>query len=357
MATIEHIDEAKAEEFLNTAIGHFSATMTTLFCAVGDQLGLFEVLKEHGPATSAELAERAGVDERYALEWLRGMASAEYLEHDAETGRFRLPPEHALVLATESGPMMVAGGIQELKGAIAVLDPVIEAFRGGGGVKMDAYPQDFFDGLERFTASWFENLLLGQWMPALPDIDARLREGIDVADLGCGAGRASIKLAQAYPESRFVGYDLLPHHIERARSNAQAAGVADRVTFELVDGTSGLPESFDLITTFDVVHDAVDPAGLVKSVREGLRDGGTYLMLEINCADDPAENVGPLASLFYGFSLFYCMTTSLAHGGAGLGTCGMPEAKVRELCEAAGFSSVERAPIENPFNSLFVARA
>lgn len=357
MATTQQIDEAKAEQFLNRAIGHFSGTMTTLFAAVGDKLGLFHALNEGGPATSRELAERAGVDERYTREWLRGMAAAEYLEHDPGTGRFSLPPEHALVLATESGPMMLGGGIQELKGALAVLDPVIDAFRDGGGVKIDDYPQDFFDGLERFTAGWFENLLLAEWMPAMPQVDARLREGIDVADLGCGAGRALIKLAEAYPQSRFVGYDLLPHHIERARASAEKAGVADRVRFEVVDGSSPLPERYDFITTFDVVHDAVDPAGLVKTIREGLNDGGHYLMLEINAADDPADNVGELAAMFYGFSLFYCMTTSLADGGAGLGTCGMPEAKVRELCEAAGFSGVERLPLENPFNTLFLASA
>ena len=356
MASTPTIDEARAEEFLNTAVGHFSGTMSTLLAALGDKLGLWKDLHESGPATSQELAQRANVEERYAREWLYAMASAGYLEHDRESGRFTLPPEHALVFAQEGGPMFLCGGYQELAGAIAVFDRVGDAFRQGGGVSMDQYPSDFYAGLERFTAGWFENLLLGEWLPALPEIDARLKEGIVVADVGCGGGRASIKLAEAYPNSTFVGFDGFPGQVERARLNAEAAGVADRVSFEVLDGSQGLPSTYDLITTFDVVHDAVDPGGLVNGIREGLKDDGAYLMLEINCADDPADNVGPLASLFYGFSIFYCMTTSLAHGGDGLGTCGMPEAKVRELCEAAGFGSVERAPIENPFNVLYEIR-
>ena len=357
MASAPTIDEQRVEEFLHTAIGHFSGTMTTLLSALGDKLGLFRDLNENGPATSAELAQRTGIDERYAREWLRGLAAADYLELDRETGRYSLPAEHAVVFAQEGGPMFLCGGYQELAGAISVFDRVGDAFRQGGGVAMDAYPADFYEGLERFTAGWFENLLLGEWLPALPDLDARLREGIVAADVGCGAGRASIKLAQAYPNSTFVGYDAFPGQVERARANAEAAGVADRVSFEVRDvSRDGLPQAYDLVTTFDVIHDAVDPAGLVAAIRQGTKQDGTYLMLEINCADDPADNSGPLAALFYGFSVFYCMTTSLANGGAGLGTCGMPESKVRELSTAAGFESVERAPIENPFNTLFVIR-
>jgi SAM-dependent methyltransferase len=356
MATAQTVDEAKAEAFLERVVGDFSGTMVTVLAAIGDRLGLFKDLQANGPATSQELAERAGVDERYAREWLRGLAAAGYLEYDRASDRFSLPPEHGMVFAQEGGPMFLAGGYQELTEMFRVLDQVSGAFRDGGGVPMSDYSPGFFEGLERFTASWFENLLLQQWLPALPDIEARLREGIVAADVGCGGGRASIKLAQAFPQSRFVGLDVFPGQVERARANAEAAGVADRVLFQVADAAEALPDRYDLITTFDVVHDAVDPQRLVKSIRRGLKDDGSYLMLEIACADDPADNVGPLAAMFYGFSVMYCLTTSLAHGGAGLGTCGLPEAKVREIGAEAGFATVERAPIENPFNALYVLR-
>jgi SAM-dependent methyltransferase len=207
-----------------------------------------------------------------------------------------------------------------------------------------------WDGLERFTNMWFENLLTQQWLPAMPDVQAKLERGAQVADVGCGRGRALIKLAQAFPNSRYMGYDVFGPTIERATANARAVGVADRVRFAQRDVSKGLPEQYDVITTFDVVHDAVDPAGLLRT--DGITDG-IYVCLDINCSEKLEENSGPLGAMFYGFSVLYCMTTSLAGGGMGLGTLGFHEPKVRELCTEAGFSSVRRVPLDNPFNSLY----
>jgi SAM-dependent methyltransferase len=355
MATTQTIDEARAEQFLEKALGAFSNTMTTVLVVLGDRLGLFKDLHENGPATPAELAQRTGVDERYAREWLRGMAAAEYVEHDRAGDRYTLPPEHALVFAQEGGPMFMCGGYQMLPALIGTFDRLVEVFRRGGGVTQGEYGPDFWDGMQRFSASWFEHALLGEWLPSVPQVQAALEQGIVAADVGCGGGRASIKLAQAFPNSRFVGFDAFPGQVERAQANAEAAGVADRVSFEVLDVAQGLPDRYDLVTTFDVIHDAVDPAGLIAAIRKGLKDDGAYLMLEINCADDHADNVGPLPAMMYGFSVTYCMTTSLANGGEGLGTCGMPEAKVRELSEGAGLRSVRRA-FEDPFNILYEIR-
>jgi SAM-dependent methyltransferase len=191
----------------------------------------------------------------------------------------------------------------------------------------------------------------------MPGAKAKLEAGCDYADVGCGSGRALIKLAREFPSTRFVGYDLFPTQVERARANAEAAGLADRIRVEVADAGEGLPEQYDVISTYDVIHDAVDPLGLLKGIRKSLKPEGIYVCLDINCADRHEENEGPLAAMFYGFSVFYCMTTSLANGGAGLGTCGLPEAKARELCTQAGFSDVRRVPIENPFNNLYEARA
>src|SRR5205085_12371764 len=174
-------------------------------------------------------------------------------------------------LADELGPQFLGGCYQQLPATVAVLDQLTQAFRQGGGVPQAAYDDRFWDGLERFTAGWFENLLLQQWIPAMPDVQARLDRGAHVADVGCGRGRALIKLAQAYPHSRYVGYDAFVPAIARATANAQAVGVADRVRFERRDVAAGLPKPYDVITTFDVVHDAVDPRGLLRAIRQALR--------------------------------------------------------------------------------------
>jgi SAM-dependent methyltransferase len=190
----------------------------------------------------------------------------------------------------------------------------------------------------------------------MPDVKALLERGCDVADVGCGRGRGLIKLAQAFPRSRYIGYDNFGPTVARATANAREGGVSDRVRFEERDVSKGLPAEFDVITTFDVVHDAVDPLRLLQSIHRGLKPGGIYVCLDINCSDKLEENANPLGAMFHGVSVFYCMTTSLANNGAGLGTLGFHEAKVRELCEKAGFSSVRRVPLENPFNNLYEAK-
>lgn len=350
------IDAARQEAFAGKLLEHLSGTMSTLLGVIGDRLGLFKVLAAEGPATPGELAQRAHLNERYVREWLGGMAAAGYLAHDNDTDRFALPAEHAGVLAQEGGPFFVGGMYQMLPAFTAVLDEVVDAFRRGGGVPQAHYPQAMWDGLERFTTTWFENLLLPQWLPAMPDVRSHLERGADVADVGCGRGRALIKLALAYPRSRYVGYDNFGPTVALAEANAREAGVADRVRFEERDVSLGLPRQFQVITTFDVVHDAVDPLGLLKSIHRALTPDGIYVCLDINCADTLEGNCNPLGAMFHGVSMMYCMTTSLANGGAGLGTLGFHEAKAQELCKRAGFSVVRRVPIENPFNNLYEAR-
>lgn len=358
MATIEAppIDEAKLEAFMGKVIGDVSGTMVTLFCSIGDRLGLFRTLVDEGPLTAEELADRAGIDGRYSAEWLRGLAAAGYLEREPDSDRYVLPAEHAPALAQEGGPMFVGGCYEMIPGIARTFESLVGAFRTGGGVAQADYDPSIWAGMQRFSDTWFENHLLQEWLPAVPHLQAKLERGAVLADVGCGAGRAILKLAEAFPSSSFVGYDAFEGQLERAHANAQAAGLGDRVRFEQLDVSKGLPDTYDIVTTFDVIHDAANPRGLVEAIRAGTKPDGSYLMLEINCADRHEDNVGPLAAMFYGISVFYCMTTSLANGGEGLGTCGMPEAKVRELCTAAGFSAVERLPIEDPFNAVYEAR-
>jgi 2-polyprenyl-3-methyl-5-hydroxy-6-metoxy-1,4-benzoquinol methylase len=347
------MNEQQAADFTGRVLTDTAAAATTVLAAFGDRLGLFKDLADRGPATSAQLASRTGLNERYVREWLAGMYSAGYVGYDPADQRYTMPEEHVPTLVTEPGPAFFGGVHQELIGALQRYDAVLQAFRTGGGVHHTDLHPDVAEGTSRFTAQWHKNMLVEQWLPLVPRTAAKLRDGARVADVGCGAGRAIIALAQAFPESTFAGYDVSPAAIETAKHNAQEAGVEDRVGFAVLDVTAGLPEHYDVITTFDVVHDAVDPLGLLRSIRDGLRTGGTYLCLDINCSAEPVENIGPIASLLYGFSIMYCMTTSLAEDGEGLGTLGLPESKLRDLAAKAGFAGVERVEMDNPFNNLY----
>ena len=356
MSVAASIDSAKQEAFVGQVLANTSAAMVTTLAALGDRLGLFKTLAASGPATSAEIAAHAGIVERYAREWLGGMTSAGYVTYDPVTRRFALPPEHVAALADEGGPMFFGGIYEMLLSASSVVDRVAEAFRAGGGVPQSAYDDRFWDGMERFSGGWYDNLLVQRWLPAMPDVQCMLRDGADVADVGCGRGRALIRLAQAYPASRYVGYDAFAPSVERATAHAREAGVTDRVRYEVRDAASDLPGRFDVITTFDVIHDAVDPVAVLRSIFRALKPDGIYVCVDANCSDKLEENTGPIGSLFHGISILYCMTTSLAGGGAGLGTLGLHEHKLRDLATVIGFRDIRRVPIEDPFNNLYELR-
>ena len=349
-------DKQKAKAFTERVLADTSGMGVTMLAYIGDRLGLFKDLAAHGPATSAELATRTGTFERYTREWLRALTAAGYLAHDAATGRFLLPPEHRAVLAQENGRVFFGGIHQMLIGLTRPIEQVLDAFRRGGGVPQSAYDRDWWDGLERDSAVTAENLIVQQWLPQLPDVMARLQRGALVADVGCGHGRALIRLAQTYPNSRYVGYDVFAPSIQRATANAQAAGVSDRLHFEQRDILHGVPEALDVITTFDVIHDAAHPGVLLAAIRAALTPDGFYVCVDIECSDNVADNTGPLTALRYSYSVLYCMTTSLAAGGEGLGTLGLTESKMRALCADAGFRSLRKVPLKDSINAVYEAR-
>jgi SAM-dependent methyltransferase len=323
---------------------------------IGDRLGIFAALAQSGPVTAAELAQQTGLDERYLREWLGAMATAEYLEHDGEADTYLLPPEHALPLADEAFPFFTGGLLQMIVPTVTVAPQVAEAFKTGRGVTQDQYLPDMYEAIERLTAPWYRHELVQTWIPALPGVRERLEAGGSACDVGCGSGRAPITIAEAFSAAEVHGYDVHAGSIDRARANAEAAGVADRVTFTVGDGDELPPGRFDLVSTFDVVHDSVDPIGLMSAIREALREDGTYLMLEMNASGDVEQNRNPLGKLLYNVSTLYCMTTSLAHGGAGIGAC-MGEPKARELAYAAGFTRFRKLPVEHPFSVLYELKA
>ena len=346
-------DQARSDAFVGKVLGDTVGLANTAMASLGDRLGLFKDLASHGPSTSSELAARTGTQERYVREWLGAMANAEYLEYDPTTARYTLPPEHAPVLAQEAGPVFFGGVHAEFVGLLAPFEQLLERIRSGGGLRLEDYPDSMYAGIDRFTAGWFENLLIQQWLPLVPHVEQKLRDGARVADVGCGRGRALIKLAQAFPESRFTGYEVYEPNVEAATANVRAAGLQDRITIRHADAARGLPGRYDVITTFDVVHDAVDPRGMLRSIRQALEPDGSYLCLEINCAEKPEDNRGPIGALFQGCSVLLCLTLSLADHGEGLGTLGLPEPKLREFGQQAGFGKIRRIPMDNPFNALY----
>jgi SAM-dependent methyltransferase len=352
-------DMAKTAAFMNRIVGDLSGAVISTMCAIGDRLGLFKALAAGGPATSEDLANRAHLNERYVREWLSAMASAGYLQYNPEDKQFTLPVENIPVLAGEGGPFFMGGVYQHLPGLFRPLDKILQAFQQGGGVSQDAYDNDFREGMERISAGWFDNMLVHQWIAALPDVKEKLERGATAADIGCGSGRALINLAKAFPKSRFVGYDVFGPSIERATANAEAAGVSNRVRFVQRDVRDGLLEQYDLITTFDVLHDIANPETVIRGIRQGIRQrphypsDGTFLLLEIKCSDRLEENAGPVGAILFGTSVMYCTPTAIANGAEGLGTMGMPESKIRKLCEDASFTIFRRLPFENPFNVLY----
>jgi 2-polyprenyl-3-methyl-5-hydroxy-6-metoxy-1,4-benzoquinol methylase len=346
----------QAQAFLTRIMGDISGAMASLMCVLGDRLGLFQELGAGGPVTSSELAGRTGLSERYLREWLYCLASAGYLKVDRSDERFFLPPPHALALAFEGSPFCLAGSYQLLAAFCGMIAPVAHAFSTGEGVPPERYEADLYEGMQRLSATWFDNMLVQRWIPAIEGLPAKLESGVRVADIGCGSGRALLRLAAAFPHSRFVGYDRLGSNIERARAAAKAAGVAESIQFEQGDALRMLSGRYHLITAFDVLHDAPDPVGLLRRIGHVLDPDGVLLLLESNCADRPTDNSGPAATILYATSVLFCVPTSLADGGPGLGTMGLPPGRVRELCAKAGLDSVHQLPAMNPFNALYVVR-
>jgi SAM-dependent methyltransferase len=346
-------DQARADAFVGKVVGDTVGLATTAMASIGDRLGLFKDLANNGPSTSAELAARTGTHERYVREWLGAMANAGYLEYEPATRQYTLPAEHAPVLAQETGPAFFGGVHEEFVGLLGSFEKLLGHIRSGGGLGLEDYPDSMYEGIDRFTAGWFENLLIPVWLPLVPRVMNKLQHGARLADVGCGRGRALIKLAQAFPESRFVGYEIYGPNVDAAMKNVRAAGLADRVTIRHADASEGLTGRYDVITTFDVVHDAVNPRGMLRAIRDALQPDGPYLCLEINCSDKPEENQGPIGALLQSCSVLLCLTLSLSANGEGLGTLGLHEPKLRELATEAGFASVRRIPMDNPFNSLY----
>lgn len=352
--TAEQMNQEKHEAFVDGALGDLKGGLVMLMAYLGDRLDLFRTMAGRRMASS-DLADASHLQERYVREWLNAMACAGYVEYDPPSQTYRLPPEHEPVLVDSKSPVFFGGMYQELPALWAVMPGLMEKFRNGGGLSIEDYGREWWDGMERFTATWFENFLLQEWIPKADGLKQRLEDGAHVADIGCGRGRALVKLAEAFPRMTAVGFDLSETNLEGARRLAEKAGVADRIDFRKHDVHEGLPETFDVALTFDAMHDLKEPETAFGAIHDALVDDGKYLLMEFRVGDRLEDNLGPLGAMFYTFSVTYCMTTSLGMNGAGLGTCGMPESVVRDMAKRAGFAGVEVVPFDNPFNKVYLA--
>ena len=346
--------EAEVTEFVHKALGDLGSALTASLVVIGDKLGLYKALAAGGPATPAELAARTGTRERYVREWSAAQAAAGYVTYDPKSGRYTLPDAHVAPLTDDESPACVLGGFQGMTAAMKAEPKVSEAFRKGGGVGWHEHDPGLFQGTERFFRPGYNANLVGAWIPALDGVDAKLKAGARVADVGCGHGASTLIMAKAFPRSTFVGFDYHQASIERARERAREAGVADRVSFE-VAAAKDFPGSYDLVAFFDCLHDMGDPVGAARHVRESLGRDGTWMLVEPFANDRVEDNLNLVGRVFYSVSTLVCTPASLSQEvGLGLGAQA-GEARLTDVLRQAGFTRVRRAT-ETPFNLILEAR-
>ena len=342
-----------AEEFAERMLRTMNEAALALMVSVGHRTGLFDAMAGMPAATSAEIASTAGLDERYVREWLAAMTTGRIVEHDGSAGTYSLPAAHAAWLTRAAGMQNLATGMQYIGLVATVEDQIVECFRHGGGVPYSAFPR-FQAVMAEDSGAVHDATLIDGTLPLVPGLVARLSDGIDVADVGCGSGHAINLMARAFPRSRFTGFDFSEAGIASARAEAAHRGLAN-ARFEQRDAAR-LDETarFDFVTTFDAVHDQARPDLMLAGIAAALRPGGVYLCVDTSASSKLAENVShPLATFLYTVSCMHCMTVSLADGGMGLGTM-WGEQTARTMLGEAGFTSVEAKRVDGDIVNAYI---
>jgi SAM-dependent methyltransferase len=346
------IDQDKLMDFLHRFVGDLGATMAAGNVLVGDRLGLYRALAEH-PMLPYELAERTGTATRYVDEWLRGQAAGGYVEYDPQTGAYSLTPEQAFALTDPEGAVFMPGAFELALGALRSDHKVTEAFRTGAGVGWHEHDDEVFSGCERFFRPGYAANLVTSWLPALDGVEDKLRAGARVADIGCGLGASTTLMARAYPESSFAGSDYHEESIIQARK--RASGLNGQVTFEVASAQTFNGGPYDLVTSFDCLHDMGDPIGAARHVREMLAPDGTWMVVEPYAGGSVSDNLNPVGRVYYSFSTFLCVPNALSQdGGYSLGAQAGEE-PVQRLASDAGYTRFRRVA-ETPFNIVYELR-
>ncbi|MBV9580210.1 MAG: class I SAM-dependent methyltransferase [Chloroflexi bacterium] len=351
MATTQPLDDARVQAFIGKALGDWGALTSASLVVIGDKLGLYTALSEGGPATPAELAQRTGTVEGYVRPWLINQAAGGYLEYSPETGKFSLPPEHAAALGA------VVGAYYLFTAAMKAEPRITEGFKSGQGMLWGEHAPELFGGTERFFRSGYEQNLVQNWIPAMDGMQAKLATGAVVADVGCGHGASTIILAQAFPHSRFIGYDNHGPSVEHAREAASAAGLGeDRVSFQVAPaiGHPAVVGGYDLIAFFDSLHDMGDPVGAIRHAADTLASDGSVLLVEPMAGEHIEDNLNPVGQVYSGASVLICTPHAMAESGRALGTIA-PDSAIRDVVQAGGLTRFRRVT-ETPVNRVFEAR-
>ena len=357
MATVEQtqLDPAKLEAFVFRAVDEVGATLNAALVVMGDKLGLYRAMAGAGPLDPGEIAQRAGVAERYVREWLNAQAAGGFVEYDGASGRYTLPLEQANALTDEDSPAYLPGFFQIAVGSVLDSPRITEAARTGAGIGWHDHVHDVHEGCERFFRPGYNANLVSSWLPALDGVVEKLERGATVADVGCGHGSSTIVMAKAFPKTIFVGSDYHEEGIATARVRAEEAGVADRVTFEVAPAAGYSGKGYDLVTMFDCLHDMGDPVGASRHVLETLADDGTWMIVEPAAGDRVEDNLNPVGRAYYAFSTLLCTPASLSQEvGLALGAQA-GEARIRDVVTTGGFTRFRRAT-ETPLNHVFEAK-
>ena len=349
------VDPEKLMGFVLRSVEEAGAALNCALVVMGQRLGYYRCLVEHGPCTPAELAEHTGTDEHYAREWLNAQAAGSFVAYDDSTGRYHLPPEQATALYDETSPAFVGGLFQLAYGTLRDATHIVEVARTGDGMGWGEHNSDVHVGCERFFLPTYAAQIVDNWIPALEGVADRLADGARVADVGCGHGGSTLLMARAFPNSTFVGTDVHAGSVETARQRTREANADRRVSFEVgsADQLGGGP--YDLVTMFDCLHDMGDPIGAARRVREVIAEDGSWMIVEPAAGDRVQDNFNPIGRAYYGFSTLLCTPSSLAQPvGLALGTQAGP-ARIRDVVTAAGFTRF-RVAAQTPFNHVFQVR-
>jgi SAM-dependent methyltransferase len=353
--TVQPIDQAKLDEFLGRFVGDLGAALSAALVVIGDRLGLYRAMRGGEPVSAEQLAERTGTDPRYVREWLSNQAAGGYVTYDPDGEEFFLSPEQSFALAQEGSPAFIPGAFQVATAAIKDEEKIERAFQSGDGVGWHEHHHDLFAGTERFFRPGYAANLVSSWIPALDGVQAKLQRGGRVADVGCGHGASTILMAQAFPNSEFIGFDYHGPSIEHAHQAAVEAGLDDRVRFEVASAKEYPGGPYELVAMFDCLHDMGDPVGAAAHVRDTLAPDGTWLIVEPHAGDRLQDNMNPVGRVFYGASTLICTPASRDQEvGLALGAQA-GEARLRAVVTAGGFTRFRRAT-ETPFNIVLEAR-
>ena len=345
------MDEKVVKEFANKIFQDMSSSFSTAMAFIGVKNGIFKIMQDRGELNIDEITKLTGLDQRYLEEWLKGMVSTQYIIFNPDNSTYILPEEHAFLLASEGSDHFMGGLFYSIPMMVSVASKVAESFKNGGGVKFNEYGEDGVDAISIMNEGTYKKRLGSYWIKSMPDIFEKLTSGCDILDFGCGTGNVSITLSKEFPKTQPYGLDLDEISIKKAKSNAEKEGLSKKIKF-INGGLEKLSgNKFYLITLLDCIHDLVDPVGILKKLKTLLTDDGSLFIVEPKVEDNLEKNINPIAGMYYGMSLFHCMTQSLASGGPGLGTC-MGPSKMKELVSDSGFKSVEILKIKSPV-SLF----